>query len=350
MRQLDGALLTAVAMTTVLAGVTTVAADREVAWVVLNGGPRAERDLNQHASRGLRLATVTDGLECPVAVMQAPEPRASEPASYRVVADRDLATELPSLADHGFEPRGRVRWLGGRAHVIWERAPVPRDARFTAWRIVEFSSPDTLEADLAAAARDGFEPRLLARLALRSWPGLSEKGLLLAGQRANAAPREIRVVKVTGRKVDDEAREIEGLASSGWTLDVAFTTSRDGSRDARRERAYFVFSRPTSGAGQGAPLTLVRSTSWGMVGSGQPVFGAPYWDGFLFVYRPDERRQMWASPTRLPKQSGCAGIGFDLRLEGGREQRSTISGAIAREAAPDGQVELVLLLEERLGR
>ena len=43
----------------------------------------------------------------------------------------------------------------------------------------EVGNPDALEADLTAAAADGFRAVVLARVAFRSWPGLSEKGLLL---------------------------------------------------------------------------------------------------------------------------------------------------------------------------
>lgn len=332
-------------------GVLATAAIRDVEWVVMGGAAGTERDLNAQAARGLRLAAVTDGLACSVAIMQTPDPPATSEAAYRVVEDRALDTALPMLADDGWEPRGQVRRLSGRAHVIWERTARPLEARTAAWRTLEFTNPDTLEAELTNAAQEGFQPRLLARGAFRSWPGLSEKGLLLLGQRAGAKPREVRVLRGEKKDVEALAKEVETLTSSGWGLDVAFTSSRDGNRTTRRERAYLIFSREAGGSGPRSPLRLVRSTSWGMVGAGEPVFGGAYWDDFLFAFRPAERRQMWASPIRLSAvEAQCGGLATKLDIDGQREQRSTIVGAVARPIQGTDGVELVLLLDERLGR
>jgi hypothetical protein len=322
-----------------------------VAWIIIANESAAEREMNAQAARGLRFATVTDGLACAVAVMQTPDPPAKQEASYRLVADRDLAAALPQLADDGYEPRGLARRLGGRAQVIWERIARDRNARPAEWRVIEFANPDTLEADLAAAAHEGFRPRLIARTALRSWPGLSEKGLLLVGKPSGGKPREVRVLRGTKRDVDDLSKEVEALGAQGWSLDVAFTSSRDGSRDARRERASLIFSREAGGHEPAVALRIARSTSWGMVGSGEPVAAMAYWNDFLFVWRPAERRQMWASPIRLSAmEANCAGLGVKLRIDGQREERSTIVGAVARPVQGTDRFELVVILDERLGR
>ena len=342
-------LAIAVLLLTTLSGASGTAADRDVAWIVVANEGSTAREMNAQAARGLRLATVTEGLACPVAVMQTPDPPAPGAASYRLVSDRELAAELPALTDEGWEPRGLIHRLGGRAHVIWERRDRTREARIAAWRAIEFSNPDTLEADLAAAAQEGFQPRLLARHYLRSWPGLSEKGLLLLGQRAGAKPREIRVLRGTKRDVDDLAKEVDALTSAGWGLDVAFTSSRDGNRTTRRERAYLIFSREAGANGPGTPLRLVRATSWGMVGAGEPVFGAAYWHDFLFIFRQAERRQSWATPIRLTAfEAQCGGLAMKLRIDGQREERSTIVGAAARPVQGTDGIELILLLDERL--
>lgn len=317
----------------------------------MSSGAAAERDLNAHAARGLRFAAVTDGLPCAAVIMQAPATPAAGAAAYRVVADRDLAAALPGLADEGYEPRGMVRPLGGRTHVVWEcAAPSSREARVAEWRLVEFDDPDTLEGLLAPLVREGFEPRLLARVALRSWPGLSEKGLMLLGQRAKARPREVRVLRGASRNVDALAKDVAALSSDGWALDVVFTTSRDGSQAARRERAFFVFTREEDAPRAASPLRLERSSSWGAAGSGQPVATTTFWNDYLFVWRPADRRRTWASPTRLSSyEANCAGLSLKLRLDGDDEQRSTIVAAVARPVETGGGYELIIVLDERIG-
>jgi hypothetical protein len=336
-----------------LVGVTLTArqAPRRVAWVVGATDRAAERAINEHAARGLRVAAAADGLQCPVVVMQSPGGATTAPADYRIVADRDLAAALPGLADDGYEPRTMMRRIGTRADVVWERADRPGEARTSAWRLTEFANPDTLDADLAAVARDGFRPRLLARGYLRSWPGLSEKGLILSGQRAGASAREVRVLRGTRRDVDALASELAELGSQGWEFDLAFTSSRDGSRDARRERVFVVLSREAGRAdAPAAPLRLVRTSSWGMVGEGRLLFAGVYWNDFLFILQPEDRSQIWASPLRLSaNEANCIGLSLKLRFDGQREQRSTITSALARPIAGSEDVELIVTVADRLG-
>jgi hypothetical protein len=96
-------------------------------------------------------------------------------------------------------------------------------------------------------------------------------------------------------------------------------------------------------------VTLERSSSFGVVGSGIQVASAPFWDEYLFAWTPAERRQLWATPVRLADPGGqCASIEYQLRLEAPRTQRSTILGAIGKPAPIKGY-ELVLVIEERFG-
>lgn len=341
----------AIALLVAAQGFTLRAADRQVAWVVADGDRGTERALNAEAARGLRLATVTEGLPCSVAIMQTPETPGGG-ATYRVIADRDLPAALPQLAAEGFEPRGMMRRTVGRAHVVWER--VAQERQRTApgdWRIVEFANPDTLEADLAVVARDGFRPVLLARNAFRSWPGLSEKGQILVVKRPNSAPRDVRVLAGRGRKLDDIAKEFASLTAAGWEFDLLITTSRDGSREARRERAYVVLSRDPARKSPPVPMTLERSSSWGTYGSGVAVAATNYWHEFLLAIRREEGHQIWGTPTRIKgAEPGCTSLGLTLELDAGRTQRSTIVGAVGRFQEGLGDYELVVMLDERFGR
>jgi len=324
-------------------------ADRDVAWIVVANESVVEREMNAQAALGMRLAAVTDGLPCQVAIMQTPAMLGGGNASYRLVVDRDLIQSLPNLASEGFEPRGGVRRPGGRTHVVWERSAAAGNARVAEWRAIEFSNPDALEKDLAETVQAGFRPRSLARTAFRSWPGLSEKGLIIAGRRADAKPRDVRVLRGTSRNVDELTKSVEALTSEGWSLDLAFTSSRDGNPNTRRERAYLVFSREV-GTRAAEPLRLTRSSSWGMVGDGEPVAAAPYWNDFLFAWKPAPRRQIWATPIRLTSfEASCGGLAMKLRIDGQRDQRSTIVAAIARPVQGTDGYELVLVLDERLG-
>ena len=148
-------------------------ADRSVAWVRADGG--LERGLNANGARGLRLAAVSDGLPCSVAVMQAPDGR-PEPTEYRVVLDRDLAAALPGLVDDGFVPRASARTTGTRHQVVFERTATRAPA--LDWQVVTFDKLDDLAAALAPAAAEGYRARLLVRVPFRSWPGLSEAGMV----------------------------------------------------------------------------------------------------------------------------------------------------------------------------
>jgi hypothetical protein len=171
----EGAVLATAVL--LIASPFLAAADRPVTW--LRPGPAAlERELNEQARRGLRLAAVSDGLPtCGVVVMQAPEPPGS-PADYRVVADKDVGAALEEVVGQGYVPRASARGLGLRHDVIFERAGPAKPAG--RWRAVEFESLDALGDALLAAAGAGYRARLLARPVFRSWPGLSERGILIA--------------------------------------------------------------------------------------------------------------------------------------------------------------------------
>jgi hypothetical protein len=157
------------------------------------------------------------------------------------------------------------------------------------------------------------------------------------------------VIRGTTRKVDGVAADVDALSSAGWRLDVAFTVSRDGNRTTRRERAYFVFSREEGAAASGPALKLARSSSWGAAGSGEPVFTSVFWDEYLFVWRPADRRRTWASPARLSDiEASCAGLAFRLGVDGDDEQHSTIVAAVARPVETGGY-ELIVVLDERIG-
>jgi hypothetical protein len=181
---------------------TARAADRAVAWVPVDGA--FERDLNRQAARGLRLAAISDGLPCGVAVLQAPEP-AAPPATYRVVADRDLA-QLSRLLDDGFVPRAATRVVGARHAVVFERTtpPGPRSE----WAVVSFPTLEVLGGALFAVAVDGFRPKLLVRPPFRSWPGLSEQGIVLAAKEPGEAKVESRVLVGANRDLNDARRAV----------------------------------------------------------------------------------------------------------------------------------------------
>src|SRR5262245_53544886 len=236
-------------------------ADREVVWMTSREAA-LERDLNAYATRGLRVAAVSDGLPCGVTVMQAPE-RALPPASYRVVADRALATSLAPLTNEGFVPRFAQVSATGRAHVIFERDNADRPG--AAWQLVEFADMNALAAALETPARDGFQPRLLARYPLKSWMGLSEKGQILLAKHKGAKPRDVRVVAGQSRNVGDLAKAVAEAAKSGFDFDLLATGSRDGSQTLRRERVHVVLSRETGGAA-GRAIQVDREASFGTFG------------------------------------------------------------------------------------
>jgi len=335
-----------VAALVLLAGAGAAAlADREVVWMTSRDAA-LERELNTHAARGLRAAAVSDGLPCAVTVMQAPA-QALPPAQYRVVADRNLVASLPPLTDEGYVPRLAQRSATGRALVIFEKMTASRTAA-EAWQLVEFADMTALSAALEAPAREGFQPRLLARYPLKTWPGLSERGQILLSKRAGAKPRDVRVVAGQSRNVDAVTKAVADAAAAGFDFDLLATGSRDGSKTLRRERLHVVLSRET-GAAAGRAIRIERESSFGTFGSGLPLGTAPFWDDdYVHVWSPADRRQTWASPIRLSaNEANCIGLSFKLRIDGPRDQSSDIVGLAARKVL--NGYELIYLTDQRLG-
>ena len=318
-----------------------------MAWVRADGG--LERGLNANGARGLRLAAVSDGLPCSVAVMQAPDGR-TEPVEYRVVLDRDLAAALPGLVDEGFVPRASARTTGTRHQVVFERTATRPPA--LDWQVVTFDKLDDLAAALAPVAAEGYRARLLVRVPFRSWPGLSEAGTVLAARDGRAAARASRVLVSTKRNLDDVEDAFAAAVADGWQLDLAFSSSRDGSATGRRERLVTVLSRGED-AGGGAPTPtptrLERQSSFGILGSGRAIAATVYWNDYVSAWDPAPRRQIWASPIMLSaREASCVGIDLRLRFDGPGDQVHDIVGLVARPRSPDGY-ELVIVTEQRLG-
>lgn len=334
--------MTAAASIVWLSGSAAATADRAVIWTT-SGEAALERELNAGAARGLRLAAVSDGLPCTVTAMQAPEATPSSLA-YRVVADRDLDARLATLVADGFIPRLPHRRQAGRAHVVFERGGNERPA--TTWRTIEFADLNALPAALEAAAAEGYQPRLLARYPLRSWPGLSERGLILASRTA-AAAREVRVVVGQSNRIDAAAKDVAAAAAAGFGLDLFFTGSRDGSPALRRERMVAVMSR-ASGATAPRAVTIEKSTSFGMFGSGEPLGAAPFWDdSYVYAFAPANRRQIWASPIRLSADEAmCGRVEWKLGADAPRDLTWSIVGLAARKLSTGGY-ELVYVTDQR---
>jgi hypothetical protein len=331
-----------VAATLLAVGVTARAADRAVAWVTVDGA--FERDLNRQAARGLRLAAISDGLPCGVAVMQAPEP-AAPPATYRVVADRDLA-QLSSLLDDGFVPRAATRIVGARHAVVFERTTPLRPRG--QWVVVSFPTLEVLGGALFSVAVDGYRPKLLVRPPFRSWPGLSEPGILLAAKDQGASRVESRVLFGANRDLNDLAVPLKAATAEGWTLDVLFSSARDGSERMRRERLVAALSR-TSGTTTGPAVSIERHTSFGLFGAGTIAGAAAFWNDYLTAWTPQDRRQIWASPILLSNgEASCAGLGFKLRIDGMDDQAYDIVALLGKPRATGGH-ELVVVTEQRLG-
>jgi len=325
-----------------LPGQRLVAQDRRVVWLRA-GDADLERDLNREAARGLRLAAISDGLPCPVAALQAPA-TAGAPAAYRVVADRDLAASLVSLTGEGFVPKAAARVVGTRHHVVFERV-APRPAG--TWRLLEFEKLEDLAGVLEGAAAEGFRPAVLVRVPFRSWPGLSARGLLLAERPADGAPRATRVLIGTRRDLDDVQGPLRAATAEGWSLDLLFTSARDGSEQLRRERVVLVLSR-AGGNTTGRAVEIERRTTFGIFGD---VFAgaAAFWNDYVSASTDQDRRQVWATPTRLSAgEANCARIEFALRLDGLDEHTFDIVGLVARPMQPDGY-ELLTLTQHRLG-
>lgn len=325
------------------AGGAGASADRALVWTTA-GEAALERELNSGAARGLRLAAVSDGLPCTVAVLQAPE-RPSPPLAYRVVADRDLDARLGALVEDGFVPRLAHRRRGGRAHVVFERLGDQRPA--STWRTVEFAELKDLPSAFEVAAADGYQARVLVRYPFRTWPGLSERGLILAARTGTTA-RQVQVVTGQASRVDATAKEVAAAAAAGYGLDLFFTSSRDGSPDLRRERLVAVLSRAAGATAAARPLRIEKSTSFGTFGDGEPLGVAPYWDdGYAYAFAPAERRQIWASPIRLSADEAvCGRVEWKLRADAPRDLAWSIVGLAARKLTTGGY-ELIYVTDQR---
>ncbi len=333
-----------VAAVVLAAGAYAAAADRAISWF-RSGGGSLERELTAGARRGLRLAALSDGLPCSVGVLQAPEAPGVAP-EYRVLADRDLAAGLDELVAQGFVPVAATRTFGARHDIAFERATPARPAG--AWRIVDFEKLEDLPAAVDAAAEDGFRVRLLVRPAFRSWPGLSERGMVLAVKAPEAVARETRVLFATKKNVDDLAAEVATATKAGWQFDLLFSNTRDGSGKGRRERATVVLSKPRSGATPPAPVTLERQSSFGMAGD-EVIGAAAYWDEYLFASLDHDRRQAWASPISLgANDADCGALGLGFRFDAPRDQTSDIVALLAKPK-PTGGFELLVVTNQRIG-
>ena len=320
------------------------AADRVVVWVKADER-NLERDLNRQAERGLRLAAVSDGLPCTVAAMQPPE-RASTPAAYRVVPERDITSALPDLVEQGFAPIASARTVGTRHQVVFERATATR--ALGEWRLIEFEKLEDLDAALAAAAAEGFQVKLAVRPPFRSWPGLSEKGLVLVMKPASGAARQSRVLIGSNRDLKDVTGPLKSATAEGWTLDGLLTSARDGSRDARRERIALMLSRDGA-ARPGLGVGIERHTSFGLFGSGTLAGAGVFWNDYLTAWIPNDRRQNWATPIQLSTlEASCLGIKYKLRFDGMKDQTWNIVALLAKPRDTGGY-ELVVVTENRLG-
>jgi hypothetical protein len=328
----------------VAAGAFVAAADRPIAWV-RSGGGGFERELAAGARRGLRLAAVSDGLPCSVSVLQAPA-TAGGATEYRVVSDRDLAESLDGLVAEGFVPRASTRTFGTRHEVAFERTTPAAPA--AAWMLVEFEKLEELGAAVGTAAAQGFRPRLLVRPAFRSWPGLSERGMLLAAKTPQAVALETRVLVSTRRNLDDIAPAVTAATKDGWQVDLLFTSARDGGPKGRRERAAVLLSKAPAAAPTPGVVTIERVSSFGMVGD-EVVGAAAWWDEFLFATAERPRHQAWATPVRVgPGDADCGPLGLGFRFDAPRDQIYDVVALLARPVTSGG-FELVVVTNQRLG-
>jgi hypothetical protein len=327
-------------------GMFASGADRPLAWL-RSGIGALERDLNGQASRGLRFAAVSDGLpNCAVVVMQAPE-QAGGSAEYRVVGDMELAAVLDRLVEQGFVPRASARGLGLRHEVIFERTRPAAEAG--AWRLIEFEKVEDLQPALAASAAEGYRPAMLVRPAHRSWPGLSERGMLLVRKAPGAAPLDVQVLMANRKNVDELARDVAAATSSGWRFDLLFAHTRDGSAKGRRERAAVALSKARSGAAPAVPARIERRASFGVLGD--VVLGATaYWDEILTVSIKADRRQAWASPVRLgARDVDCGPLGFTFRFDAPGDRSGSITALVAKPSTREGDYELLVVSDQNMG-
>ena len=320
------------------------AADRAVVWL-LAGERNFERDLNREAARGFRLAAISDGLPCSVAALQMAE-SAGGLVAYRVVPERELAAALPELVAQGFVPAATARMVGTRHQVVFERTTATRAQG--EWRVIEFEKLEDLDGALAAAASDGFQVKFAVRPPFRSWPGLSEKGLVLTMKATGAGARQSRVLVGTKRDLKDVTAPLAAATAEGWTLDGLLTSARDGGRELRRERVVLMLSRG-SDAPAGPAVGIERHTSFGLFGKGALAGAGLFWNDYLTAWVPTDRRQNWATPIQLsPLEASCAGIEFKLRFDGMKDQTWNIVALLAKPREPGGY-ELVVVTEQRVG-
>jgi hypothetical protein len=327
------------------AGVALAAADRPLSWDRAGVG-NLERTLNTGARKGLRLAAVSDGLPaCSVMVMQTPEP-AGGAVEYRVVGEKELAGALDGLVAQGFVPRAAPPGIGARREVVFEKtsAPAPGEA----WRLIEFETLEAMGPALAAAAADGYRPRLLVRPPFRSWPGLSERGRVLVARPREGGALESRVVVATRRNVDAESRDVAASTKAGWQVDLFFTSTRDGGPTGRRERGVVMMSRP-AGATTGVEVTIERRSSFGLVAE-QFLGAGPYWDEYLFASADHARRQTWASPLRLGANDvGCGPLPIGFLFDAPKDLAWSIIGLVARPAVTGQGAELLYITDQSIG-
>jgi hypothetical protein len=326
-------------------GMCTLAADRPIGWL-RSGLGSLEHEMNVQASRGLRFAAASDGLpSCAVVVMQAPE-KTGAAAEYRVVSDKDVSGALDRLVEQGFVPRGSARGLGVRHDVIFER--VTPAAAGGAWRLVEFEKVEDLRSALAAPAGEGFRPAMLVRPAYRSWPGLSERGMLLVTKAPGAGALDVQVHTASRRNVDDLTRDVEAATSAGWRFDLMFAQTRDGGPKGRRERATVLLSKPRSATAPGPPVRIERRASFGLLGD--VVLGAAaYWGEVLTASIRADRRQAWASPVRLAARDvDCGPLGFSFKFDAPTDQTWSVTGLVAKPSSIGGDYDLYVVSDQNM--
>jgi hypothetical protein len=232
--------------------------------------------------------------------------------------------------------------------VIFERVDAARAS--SSWRLIEFADLDALRPAIAEAAGHGFQPRILVRYPFKSWPGLSEKGLMLAAKTEGGTSRMVEIVVGQSNRIDAVAKAVADATANGYGFDLLFTGSRDGSPGARRERLLVLLSKETGASPPPRPVRLERATSFGTFGSGIPLGVAPFWDdAYVYAWTAAERRQTWASPIRLSAdEASCPGLSFKLRIDAPRDQVSTIVALAARKLPTSGY-ELVYVTDQRIG-
>ena len=152
------------------------------------------------------------------------------------------------------------------------------------------------------------------------------------------------------QKIDATSKAVTDLSAQGFSVDLLFSGSRDGSRDARRERLVLVVSREAGAPSSPTPVRLERASSFGTFGSGIPLGAAPFWDEYyVYAWSPAERRTTWATPIHLSaNEATCLALPLKLRFDAPHDQASDIVGLVARKTPMMGW-ELVYLTDQRIG-